>query len=332
MGGHRLIALDYVGPEVDDNEVRMPVAAKSRQSLVDLKHFFAITTKRKIFTARHDLDTKNEREGDVDLEACKYDMKDSGKESIELDLDPIAEVVEELRERPDHILSDRHHRIEQVNERHVTFQAEESTVVPSDAYASQLCSPLHTNTHPSRAASPFPSATPTQVGESSVPNNDLVKKEFSSTIESNSLCYKLRRHTLPKLNTFLRSFLTPQAIAIFTAFPIALITPLKALFTPVSGSSIPNAPDGQPILAFILDTASFIGAASVPMGLICLGSALARLKIPRGQWHRLPTGAIMGLALAKMIVMPVLGVLIVQGLVRGGVIDPSQKVLRFVCM
>ena len=82
-----------------------------------------------------------------------------------------------------------------------------------------------------------------------------------------------------------------------------------------------------------MDTATFIGAASVPLGLVCLGSALARLKIPRsGQWGALPVGAISSLAVGKLLVMPVLGVVIVQGLVRGGVIPEDDKVLQFVCM
>lgn len=82
-----------------------------------------------------------------------------------------------------------------------------------------------------------------------------------------------------------------------------------------------------------MDAASFIGNASVPLGLICLGSALARLNVPRGnEWGKLPIGAIGGLAVCKMILMPVIGVLICRGLVGVGVIDKEDKVLQFVCM
>ena len=76
----------------------------------------------------------------------------------------------------------------------------------------------------------------------------------------------------------------------------------------------------------------FIGNASVPVGLICLGSALARLNVPRSQWKYLPWGAISWPAIGKMIVMPILGILITQGLVHAGVIGEEQRVLRFVCM
>jgi auxin efflux carrier family protein len=132
---------------------------------------------------------------------------------------------------------------------------------------------------------------------------------------------------------FLKSFFTPPSTAILISFPIALIPQLKALFTPVPGTFIPPAPDGQPPLAFVLDATTFMGAASVPLGLICLGSALARLNLPKkGEWLTLPLGAIGSLAVARMLVMPVLGVLICQGLTNIGIISKDDKVLRFVCM
>ncbi|TFK61669.1 hypothetical protein BDN72DRAFT_804828 [Pluteus cervinus] len=185
---------------------------------------------------------------------------------------------------------------------------------------------------------------------------------------------------------FFKSMMNAPSLSIFIAFPIALLPPVKFLFVPPASPSqaiwmgktihIPNAPDGQPPLAFVMDTATFVGAASVPLGLVCLGSALARMKLPMsasateeekgvegvvvrrrwwqcwsrrskaaaatveprktggGEWkEQLPIGAIMGLAIGKMILMPILGVLIVEGLlVRIGVIPESDKVLRFVCV
>lgn len=132
---------------------------------------------------------------------------------------------------------------------------------------------------------------------------------------------------------FLKTLFTPPSIAIFIAFPISLIPKLKALFTQVPGTFIPPAPDGQPPLAFVLDATTFMGAASVPVGLICLGSALARMTLPKkGEWHTMPMGAIGSLAVGRMLVMPVLGVLICQGLTNIGVISRDDKVLRFACM
>ncbi|KAG2130707.1 auxin efflux carrier [Suillus clintonianus] len=132
---------------------------------------------------------------------------------------------------------------------------------------------------------------------------------------------------------FLRSLMTPPSLSIIASFVIAVIPSLKALFVSgVPGTHIHPAPDGQPPLAFIMKTAAFISAASVPMGLISLGSALARLSIPRSQWSSLPLGAIGSLAIGRLVVMPVLGVLICQSLTHAGLIDSSNNVLRFVCI
>lgn len=131
---------------------------------------------------------------------------------------------------------------------------------------------------------------------------------------------------------FLRSLMNPPSLAIVISFIIATIPPLKALFVPgVPGTHIPSAPDSQPPLALFMKTAQFIGGASVPMGLIALGSALARLSIPRNQWSSLPLGAIGSLAIGRLVVMPVLGIIICQQFTHIGLIDSSNDVLRFVC-
>jgi hypothetical protein len=132
--------------------------------------------------------------------------------------------------------------------------------------------------------------------------------------------------------SIIRGLFNPISVAMFIALPISLVPTLKALFIPVEGVHMPSAPDGQPPLAFIQDTATFIGAASIPIGLICLGSSLARLNVPLTQWRTLPVGAIMGLAVGKMIIAPIFGVLISHGLANAGVIFKDDKVLLFVCM
>lgn len=134
------------------------------------------------------------------------------------------------------------------------------------------------------------------------------------------------------LKAAFKSILTPASITIMVSFLIALVPKLKALFVHVPGTYMPDAPDGQPPLAFIIDFTAFMGALSVPLGLICLGSALARMKVPSNQWSSLPIGAITSLAVGKMLIAPVLGVLLVKGLVHGGLIDKEDKVLQFVCV
>ncbi len=137
---------------------------------------------------------------------------------------------------------------------------------------------------------------------------------------------------LPTVRTAFESICMPASLAIIISFVIALITPVKALFVQVDGYYMPTAPDGEPPLAFVIDFAEFIGAASVPLGLICLGSALARLQVPRSQWSSMPVGAILSLAVVRMVVMPVLGVLICKGLIQVDFISKDDKVLQFVCM
>jgi hypothetical protein len=54
------------------------------------------------------------------------------------------------------------------------------------------------------------------------------------------------------------------------------------LFVPVSGwtsDKIPNAPDGNPPLSFIIDTAAFLGGVTIPAALVLLGASFARLKV-----------------------------------------------------
>ncbi|KAG9050969.1 Protein M3 [Tulasnella sp. UAMH 9824] len=137
--------------------------------------------------------------------------------------------------------------------------------------------------------------------------------------------------------SFLKAANTPPTITIFISFPIALVPQLKALFvqtdaTPSLHSISHSSPDGLPPLAFILDTASFIGAASVPLGLVCLGSALARLTVPK-PWTRLPLGAIGWFTVAKLFLMPILGVAMCAFFTTTvRIINPEDKVLRFVCM
>ncbi|KAF9231740.1 auxin efflux carrier [Melanogaster broomeanus] len=144
-----------------------------------------------------------------------------------------------------------------------------------------------------------------------------------------ALRHRLARHAYNLIQTLI----TPCSISIISGFIIAVAPPLKALFVPgVPGVNISPAPDGQPPLAIIMNTATFIGGASVPLGLITLGSALARLEVPGGDFRSLPFGAIIALAVGRTVVMPVLGVLICQGLTHAGVIDASNNVLRFVCI
>lgn len=153
-------------------------------------------------------------------------------------------------------------------------------------------------------------------------------------ITQGSLSHSSLHQSRSHLKRFLAELLKPLPIVIVFAIVISLVNPLKALFLPPSTNFQPRfrpvAPDGQPPLAFVLDTATFVGAASVPIGLVCLGSALARLR-----WHTgetFPRGAIASLALVRMIITPILGVAVTRFFVHVGFVDREDKVLQFVCM
>jgi hypothetical protein len=55
------------------------------------------------------------------------------------------------------------------------------------------------------------------------------------------------------------------------------------------------------------------------------------MKIPK-RVRDLPLGAISALALGRLILQPVVAVFMIKGLVRVGVINEEDKVLRFVVM
>jgi len=143
-----------------------------------------------------------------------------------------------------------------------------------------------------------------------------------------------RNHLLSRSKHFLKELLKPSPMVIVFAIVTALVDPLKALFLPPSSSFQPRfrpvAPDGQPPLAFVLDTATFVGAACVPIGLICLGSALSCLRMRSGELF--PRGAIASLALARMVIMPLIGVGITRWFSHAGFVNRDDKVLQFVCM
>ncbi|CCL99484.1 uncharacterized protein FIBRA_01502 [Fibroporia radiculosa] len=131
----------------------------------------------------------------------------------------------------------------------------------------------------------------------------------------------------------LSAAVTPITCSLAISLPIALITDLKALFVSVASQGGPDweGPDGRPPLAFIIDTTEFIGDLAVPLSLIILGASFARLKIPR-PLSRLPIMAMLAAACAKMVLLPVIGVFMIQAMVHGGLIERSAIAERFVAM
>lgn len=86
------------------------------------------------------------------------------------------------------------------------------------------------------------------------------------------------------VKSIVKHTLTPPTISLVCSIIIGVIPQLRNLFVPADPSDTsfsPRAPDGLPPLSTIYDAASFIGAASVPLGLIILGASIATIEVPR---------------------------------------------------
>lgn len=124
----------------------------------------------------------------------------------------------------------------------------------------------------------------------------------------------------------LKNFAAPNSASLIISIAIAMAPPLKALFVS-SNFSMPNAPDSQPPLSFIMDIASYIGAASVPLGLLLLGATISRLqvkKMPKGFWK-----TAVAVTVSRLIILPIIGVGLTTGFYKGGWYG-DDKLIRFV--
>lgn len=129
---------------------------------------------------------------------------------------------------------------------------------------------------------------------------------------------------------FLKNCLRPCSMAVILALTIAFIPWVKALFvTSPNTPKINQAPDNAPALSFLMDFTGYLGAASVPFGLLLLGATLGRLKIGKlypGFWK-----SAVVLVIIKLCIMPIFGVLWCDRLVKAGWLTwEDDKMLLFV--
>ncbi|CAL9730152.1 protein Ecm3p [Monosporozyma unispora] len=129
---------------------------------------------------------------------------------------------------------------------------------------------------------------------------------------------------------FMKNCLRPCSMAVILALIIAFIPWVKALFVTTNTTPhIRQAPDEQPALSFLMDFTSYVGAASVPFGLILLGATLGRLKIGKlypGFWK-----SAVVLVFLRQCIMPIFGVLWCDRLVKAGWVTwEHDKMLLFV--
>ncbi|PSR83798.1 hypothetical protein PHLCEN_2v5612 [Hermanssonia centrifuga] len=312
LGGNRMIAWDFVGPKVEDEERREMVRLK-RQAI--FRSWRTIASTFSSFVKGY----RRNGESTVKEHSSGEDLSVEHEKSFQAKYDR-----ESIPPEAPSCLSSR-----TLNMILNASLADVATILPREPEGVRSAEDLITVS--TRVISPAPSLTQAET-VTQVEQRGGIAKEVRFDELSPPPCRTMTRRLLLNFRTFALGLLSPASLSVILAFPIDLITPLKGLLVSLPNSPIPNAPDGQPPLAFIMDTATFVGAASVPLGLICLGSALARLKVPMNAWNTMPLGSILSLAVGKIVLMPVLGVLICQGLTNVGVIDKDDKVLRFVCI
>ena len=92
-----------------------------------------------------------------------------------------------------------------------------------------------------------------------------------------------------------------------------------------------DPPAGHSDADTVWRAANFVGNIAVPLALIMLGAAFARLRVPR-PLSRLPIMAMLAVTVVKMVVLPVVGIVMVQAMVRGGLIPREARAERFVAM
>ncbi|PBK90834.1 hypothetical protein ARMGADRAFT_1166792 [Armillaria gallica] len=144
-----------------------------------------------------------------------------------------------------------------------------------------------------------------------------------------SLFPPLLRRTFKPLS----SLFTPITISMYIAVPISFILQLKALFVKVD--------NGPSIVATFLCVSSALMVTLMysricwkhecPINPILLGASFARMKIPC-PFNKMPLPALFWVSSCKLALLPVIGILLTQGLTHRGVVPKEALVERFVAM
>ncbi|WWC86684.1 uncharacterized protein L201_001561 [Kwoniella dendrophila CBS 6074] len=210
-----------------------------------------------------------------------------------------------------------------------TNQAQGEAISRKKSRASSFHSMMET-TRPIPPTAPFEAsgiAEPCK-DHSSSNNNEL--NNYHHPIEPEPLSNTPKKSLTSRIWKILEPFFSPFLLAIIAGVVCSVIQPIKALFVNVDGWSvtrIPNAPNDEPPLSFIMDTATFLGAVCVPGALVLLGASFGRLKFPKN-WNDTPFGAIIAMTVFKMIIIPVIGVFLVEALRDNTSLYPREDKMR----
>jgi predicted permease len=132
---------------------------------------------------------------------------------------------------------------------------------------------------------------------------------------------------------FIKDLRRPQSLALIVSMTVTMVPPLRRLFyieptAPQDQYGIPEAPDGLPVLDFVIDFTSFIGNACVPLGLSMLGATIARLEVkqlPKGFWK-----SILLMSVLKLVVLPIIALAWVIKLQQIGWLSRKDDMAVFV--
>lgn len=144
-----------------------------------------------------------------------------------------------------------------------------------------------------------------------------------------------KRHHASFLWEFIKNFGRPPSFTLLIALFCTFIPPIRRLFyvgddgiKSWGASSIPTAPEGLPILGFIMDFTSFSGNAQVPLGLMMLGATAGKLKIktmPKGFWK-----SALLMCICKLVVLPIIAIAWTGKMKDLGWIETDNKIAQLV--
>ncbi|KAF9276864.1 hypothetical protein BGZ68_009697 [Mortierella alpina] len=144
---------------------------------------------------------------------------------------------------------------------------------------------------------------PAPAGDTAPPLPKVPPPHLSKSYETKQ---KKEVHVFWRVFHSTREYLTPPTIGLLLGLLVAL-TPLRKLFV-LTDDPLPS-PDDLPPLSFIHEITLMLGACCVPLGLTVLGASLSRLK-PGRMRPLIP--ALTMITVAKMVISPLVGILLVQ--------------------
>lgn len=115
----------------------------------------------------------------------------------------------------------------------------------------------------------------------------------------------IAKYKLQWLQYIVINFIRPASLGALLGIIVAMVPWLKALFVHTD-VHVHNAPDGQPVLSFLMDFTSYIGNACVPLGLLLLGGTIARLEIKKLPKGFLKVAVLM--TVCRLMIIPIIGV------------------------